>query len=81
MSIILLPLSSMFNSTLYSCTAIVSLIPAFENVHNKTQRGIQDLAKLLNPKIRGWVRYYGKISRRSLQPVFYYLHNRLISGY
>jgi RNA-directed DNA polymerase len=46
--------------------------------HNKTQRGIQDLAKLLNPKIRGWVHYYGKISRRSLQPVFYYLHQRMI---
>ncbi len=46
--------------------------------HNKTQRGIQDLAKLLNPKIRGWIQYYGKISRRSLQPVFYYLHNRMI---
>ncbi|SHG40403.1 group II intron reverse transcriptase/maturase [Salegentibacter echinorum] len=39
--------------------------------HNKTQRGIQDLAK-------GWIQYYGKISRRSLQPVFYYLHNRMI---
>jgi group II intron reverse transcriptase/maturase len=46
--------------------------------HNKTQRGIQDLANLLNPKIRDWIRYYGKISRRSLQPVFYYLHNRMI---
>lgn len=28
--------------------------------HNKTQRGIQDLAKLLNPKIRGWIQYYGR---------------------
>ncbi|WP_396127663.1 group II intron maturase-specific domain-containing protein [Algoriphagus halophytocola] len=25
------------------------------NFHNKTQRGIQDLATMLNPKIRGWV--------------------------
>ena len=48
------------------------------NFHNKTQRSIQDLAKMLNPKIRGWVQYYGKISRRSLKPVFYYLHHRLI---
>jgi group II intron reverse transcriptase/maturase len=46
--------------------------------HNKTQRGIQDLANLLNPKIRGWIQYYGKISRKSLQPIFYYLHNRMI---
>ena len=47
--------------------------------HNKTQRGIQDLANMLNPKIRGWILYYGKVSRRSLQPVFYYLHHRIIS--
>lgn len=46
--------------------------------HNKTQRGIQDLAILLNPKIRGWIQYYGKISRKSLNPVFYHLHHRLI---
>jgi RNA-directed DNA polymerase len=45
---------------------------------NKTQRGIQDLATLLNPKIRSWIQYYRKISRRSLKPVFYYLHHRLI---
>lgn len=46
--------------------------------HNKTQRGIQDLAVLLNPKTRGWIQYYGKISRKSLNPVFYHLHHRLI---
>ena len=48
------------------------------NFQNKTQRSIQDLAILLNPKIRGWIQYYGKISRRSLRPVFYYLHHRMI---
>jgi RNA-directed DNA polymerase len=47
--------------------------------HNKTQRGVQELAKLLNPTIRGWIQYYGKVSRKSLWPVFYYLHHRLIS--
>ena len=46
--------------------------------HNKTQRGLQDLAKLLNPKVRGWLQYYEKISRKSLWPVFYYLHHRMI---
>ncbi|MFB9095743.1 MULTISPECIES: group II intron maturase-specific domain-containing protein [Flavobacterium] len=48
------------------------------NFHNKTQRAIQDLAKLLNPKLRGWINYYAKISKRSLYPVFYYLHQRMI---
>jgi len=46
--------------------------------HNKSQRTIQDLAVLLNPKIRGWLYYYGRINRRCMQPVFYYLHHRLI---
>ena len=48
------------------------------NFHNKTQRTIQDLANLLNPKLRGWINYYAKISKRSLFPVFYYLHHRMI---
>jgi len=48
------------------------------NFHNKTQRTIQDLAILLNPKIRGWINYYGRINRRCLKPVFYYLHHRMI---
>lgn len=46
--------------------------------HNKTQRTIQDLAVLLNSKIRGWLNYYGKINRRCMRPVFYYLHHRMI---
>ena len=48
------------------------------NFHNKSQPTIQDIAALLNPNIRGWLNYYGKISRRSLGPVCYYLHHRLI---
>lgn len=46
--------------------------------HNKSQWTIQGVANLLNPKIRGWIQYYGKISKRSLKPVFYYLHHRMI---
>lgn len=46
--------------------------------HNKSQLTIQDIANKLNPKIRGWINYYGKVSQRSLRPVFYYLHHRTI---
>ena len=38
----------------------------------------QDKTIMLNPKIRGWINYYGKIKRSSLKPVFYYLHHRII---
>lgn len=40
---------------------------------------IQELANLLNPKIRGWIRYFAGISSRSLKPVFYYLHHRILT--
>lgn len=47
-------------------------------LHKKSQSTIQDLALQLNSKIRGWINYYGKVKRKSLNPVFYYLHHRLI---
>ncbi len=46
--------------------------------HNKSQWTIQDLAILLNPKIRGWINYYGKIHHRCVKSVLYYLHHRMI---
>jgi len=47
-------------------------------LHRRTQSNIQDLARVLNPKIRSWINYYGKIRRNSLKPIFYYLHHRMI---
>ena len=47
-------------------------------LRKKSQSTIQDLAIKLNPKIRGWINYYGKVKRKSLKPVFYYLRHRLI---
>jgi len=38
----------------------------------------QDLANLLNDKIRGWIQYYDKFRSRTLTNVFHRLHNRLI---
>jgi len=47
-------------------------------LHQKSQSTIESLSILLNPKIRGWINYYGKVKRNSLKPVFYYLHHRMI---
>lgn len=38
----------------------------------------QEIADLLNSKIRGWIDYYDKFSPRTLTNVFHRLHNRLI---
>lgn len=46
--------------------------------HKKSHLKIQDLAKQLNPKIRGWANYFGRVSRMSLNPVLYQLHHRII---
>ena len=48
------------------------------HLHRYTQGTIQDLAGLLNPRIRGWINYFGKISRNSLKPIFYHLHHRIL---
>lgn len=46
--------------------------------HKKSQITIQSIAAILNPKIRGWINYYGKVSRKSLNPVLHHLHHRMI---
>lgn len=39
---------------------------------------IEDIAAMLNPKIRGWMQYYERFQRKSLSKVFHRLHNRLV---
>lgn len=46
--------------------------------HKWSGAEIEDIAKLLNPKIRGWVNYYGKFSKKGLAKVFRLFHERLV---
>lgn len=46
--------------------------------HKWTNGTLQDIATLLNPKIRGWMQYYERFRKMSLKGVFMNLHNRLI---
>ncbi|GJM61199.1 group II intron reverse transcriptase/maturase [Persicobacter diffluens] len=48
-------------------------------IRRKTGGTIQQIAQSLNDTIRGWVNYYGKVRLKGLSPVFYYLHQRLMS--
>jgi len=43
----------------------------------KTQLGLEHVAKRLNPKVRGWLNYYSKFNAEKAKRVFYYL-NELI---
>jgi len=46
--------------------------------HKWTNGTLQDIATLLNPKIRGWMQYYESFRKMSLKELFRVLHNRLI---
>lgn len=46
--------------------------------HRWSTATMEDLAYLLNPKLRGWVNYYGKYGRDALSRVFRVFHNRLV---
>jgi len=51
-----------------------------ENINNRnTQLEMLDLAKALNPKLRGWINYYGVYSKRCLRKVLFMVEKRLIS--
>lgn len=39
-------------------------------IYRKTETSLQQIAKLLNPKIRGWVNYYGKYTKSALNIIF-----------
>jgi group II intron reverse transcriptase/maturase len=39
------------------------------NIAQLTQRSLVDVAKLLNPLLRGWIGYYGRYSVRQLEPM------------
>jgi len=44
---------------------------------NWTLRSIEEIAAYFNPKIRGWLHYYGKFRKRHLHKIFKLFHKRL----
>jgi RNA-directed DNA polymerase len=38
-------------------------------LHRRTADSIEDLAKMLNPKLRGWFTYYGRFNPSALRPI------------
>ena len=54
------------------------MIKAVPVWRNPGVRHVEDMAAILNPKLRGWITYYGKYSKRILRRVLLHLDYRLI---
>jgi RNA-directed DNA polymerase len=70
----------------------VSFLPAISNesakklrreihdwrIHLKPDKSIEDLSRMFNPIIRGWINYYGRFYKSHLYPVLRYLNRALV---
>ena len=47
-------------------------------LHRRTAESIQDLARMINPKLRGWFNYYGRFMPSALRPIERYVGQSLV---
>jgi RNA-directed DNA polymerase len=43
----------------------------------RTDKALDDLARIFNPVLRGWLNYYGSYHRSALYPTFHHLNGHL----
>jgi hypothetical protein len=49
------------------------------NIRHQTQLSLQDIARQLNPLLRGWIEYYGRYTRSVLYPLLRYVNQTLVA--
>lgn len=49
------------------------------NYRNRTELSLQDISRLHNPVLRGWVAYYGKFYPSALYPIFRHFNKTLVA--
>lgn len=49
------------------------------NLRRQTQLSLQDIARKLNPLLRGWIGYYGHYAPSALYPLFRYVNQTLVT--
>jgi RNA-directed DNA polymerase len=47
-------------------------------LHLRSDKAIDDLARMWNPVVRGWIQYFGGFYRSSLYPVFRHFNGLLV---
>jgi RNA-directed DNA polymerase len=48
------------------------------NLTNRSDKAIEDLSRMFNPTIRGWLQYYGRYYRSALYPTMRELNRDLV---
>lgn len=48
------------------------------NIHEMSDKSLEDLSRMFDSVIRGWVNYYGRFYKSALYPVFASLNRRLV---
>jgi RNA-directed DNA polymerase len=49
------------------------------NIWHQTQLSLQDIARRLNPLLRGWIEYYGRYAPSALYPLLRYVNQKLVA--
>jgi RNA-directed DNA polymerase len=49
------------------------------NIRHQTQLSVDDIARLLNPLLRGWIGYYGRYASSALYPLLRYVNQTLLA--
>lgn len=49
------------------------------NIRRQSQRSLDDIARLINPLLRGWIHYYGRFAPSGLSPVLRYVNLTLVA--
>jgi hypothetical protein len=49
------------------------------NLRRQTQLSLQDIARKLNPLLRGWIGYYGRNAPSALSPLLRYVNQTLVA--
>lgn len=50
-----------------------------DDLRNRTDLSLDDIAQWYNPKLQGWLNYYGKYSRSALYPVWRHFNKTLVA--
>jgi hypothetical protein len=49
------------------------------NIRHQTQLSLEDMARRLNPLLRGWIEYYGRYAPSALYPLLRYVNQMLVA--